>query len=314
VNAIIDKPGLYDDIPTARYHADDLCALPSLSSSILQIILSESPLHAWAAHPRLNMARERDDSRRSEIGSVSHKLAIGKGADIVVLPFDSYRKKEAQEGRDAATMAGKIPILADDYARALALSKPLAEAAEQYLGMRIDECLREQVIVWNEGKFWRRCMIDLARPDLSMLLDLKTTEASVSPISCARRVYDGYDVQAAFYTRGADAVDPAQTGRRTFGLIFAEQQTPFAISPPIEFSEAGIEMARQKVEIGCRKWDSCIATNRWPGYGSDVYIAEPPPWALQAWELRQTSDESLNPLHVPEDFHTKLELLYGRKS
>ncbi len=300
------------------YHRDNFLPAPSLSSSILQTLLSESPLHAWTCHPRLNPNYAEDDSgigdkRSVQIGSAAHKLAIGAGAELFVIEADSYRSKAAQELRDKAQGEGQTPILADDYARAQALAGPLAEAAEDYLQTKISDCLREQVIVWKEGPFWRRIMVDLARPDLTKVLDLKTTDASANPYACAKRAYDAYDVQEAFYKRGFDAIDPENMGYREFAFIFAEQNAPYAISPPIIFSEAGQEMARQKVEIGCRLFDSCLASNRWPGYGSDVYIAEPPSWKLSEWELRQTSDETLNPLPKPENWEKNLELLYGRR-
>ena len=47
-------PGLHYDVPEDVYHADRLCAVPTLSRAIAQRLLTRSPAHAWHAHPRLN--------------------------------------------------------------------------------------------------------------------------------------------------------------------------------------------------------------------------------------------------------------------
>lgn len=275
-------------MPASEYHRDP-CEQPSLSSSVAQALIYKSPMHAYAMHPRFGRQRG-DPARRAEIGSVAHKLALGVGSDVSIISFDNYRTKAAQEARDAAIAVGTIPILQSDYDAAEALAKPLAEAAAEYMGAPICDCLAERVVIWQESSGgWRRIMVDLMLPDYRRKLDLKTTEASVDPDSCVRRIYSsGYAVQDAFYTRGLDALDPAGIGRRQSALIFAEQSSPHAISPPIELSEAGREMGRKQVERACRIWDDCLRTGVWPGYSRDVYVAEPPSWELQ----RQMEDET----------------------
>lgn len=268
-------------MPAAEYHRDPAPA-PSLSSSIAQCIVNESPMHAYARHPRLGNTVRNDSARRAEIGSVAHKLALGAGSEVSIISADNYRTKAAQEARDAAIAAGTVPILQSDYDAAEALATPLADAAANYMGAPIADCLAEHVIIWQDASGgWRRVMMDLISPDYRRLCDLKTTQASVSPQACARRLYEGYHIQAAFYLRAADALDPAGVGLRRFGFIFAEQDAPHAISSPIELSEAGLDMGRKAVDRACRIFDQCLASGVWPGYSRDVYVAEPPAWSLQ---------------------------------
>lgn len=276
-------------MPAARYHSDP-AVRPSLSSSSAQLLVNESPAHAFARHPKLGGTVSNDSASRMEIGSVAHKLALGSGADVSIISADNYRTKAAQEARTAAVAAGTIPILQSDYDAAEALSKPLAEAASDYLGAPVADCLAENVVMWEEAPgCWRRIMVDLMTPDYRRICDLKTTQASVSPQSCQRRIYaDGYYFQNAFYLRGLDALDPAGMGLRRFGFVFAEQSPPYAVSPPIELSEAGLDMGRKQVERACKVWDACLASGVWPGYSRDVYVAEPPSWELQ----RQMEDEN----------------------
>lgn len=291
------EPGIWTGVPTAMYHTGPAPA-PELSSSVLQALLAGSPLHAWAAHSRLNPNAEREDARNMEIGSVAHKLVLGAGADIVVLDFKDYRTNAAKAARDEATALGKIPCLACDFVRAEELSVGLAVAAEAFMGMPISKCLREVVLLWRNPKTgcWRKAMLDICTPDLLRWADLKTTQASVAPDPCAKRIYDGYHVQAAFYRSGLDALHPEGRGRRSFGFIFGETSAPFAVSAPIDLTPGGWELAQQQVDVGSALWDSCLKLDRWPAFDQDPQQAEPPPYVVAGWLARMNGDHTLNPL------------------
>jgi hypothetical protein len=302
------QPGIHI-MDAKAYHADP-CPTPSLSSGILRTLLDESPLHAWHNHPRFNAQTERDPTREKEIGSVTHKLALDEGSKIVVLPFDSYQKKEPKELRAAAYAEGSLPILEDDYIEAKGLAMELRGAAEAYLGAKMADCLRERVITWQENGIWFRVMIDAMRKDLMKATDLKTVSGSAAEEACIRRIYqDGYDIQGSFYTRGLDAIDPDNMGRRDFAFCFGEQSAPHAVSPAIELSEAGLEMARSQVNTGIALWEGCLRTNYWPGYRTGTIVAEPPLWKLKQWEERLNSDETLNP--PPDLQHSQWAALAG---
>ena len=278
-----------------RYHADP-CPAPSLSSGVLRTLLDESPLHAWYKHPRFNPHTEDDPSREREKGSVTHKLSLGEGSQIIVLPFDNYMKKEAKELRAAAYAQGQLPILEVDYTDCKALANDLRASAEDYLGAKMEDCLRESVITWQENGLWFRIMVDAMRKDLLRMVDLKTLSGSAAEESCIRRIYqDGYDIQSAFYTRGVDAIDPDNRGRRGFAFCFGEQSAPYAVSPALELSEAGKEMAMSQVNTGIALWEGCIKTDYWPSYRRGTILAEPPAWKLKQWEERVMNDETLNP-------------------
>lgn len=288
--------GIWTGVPTAEYHAGCGTPTPALSNSVAQLLLTESPLHAWAA---FNRDKRSGGSRRMEIGSVAHRLALNAGAQIQRIDADSYRTNAAKALRDEALANGMVPCLTDDYDRAQALAVPLRAAAENYLGIPMDELLREVVVVWADPVTggWRRAMLDCCRRDLTAACDLKSTEASVAPDACARRIYaNDTHIQAGWYVGALDAVDPKNAGRRSFGFIFAESNEPFAVSPPLELSEAGYTMARQQIDVACALWDNAVATNNWPGFGTDPVIAEPPSFILSQWQGRYENDESLNPV------------------
>src|SRR5262245_50563917 len=78
---MIDGPGIYD-IPLAEYLADP-CPAPSLSASIAHILLSQSPRHAWEAHPRLNPHYEPEEAEAFDLGTAAHAYLL-EGAEVFV--------------------------------------------------------------------------------------------------------------------------------------------------------------------------------------------------------------------------------------
>lgn len=291
-------PGLYT-MPVARYHADP-CPAPSLSSGCLATLLDRSPYHAWHGHPRLGNGGN-DESRKTEIGSAVHRLVLEAGAEVAVLEFDSYRSKAAQAAQDQAHADGKLPILAEDHAVAVAIASPLREALENYMGAKVADCLRETVIIWQDGPHWRRALIDIMTPDLRRMADIKTSRGSASPPACVSRIFDaGYELQGEHYTRAAASLDPDGRGRREFAFLFAEVDAPHCVSPPIILSEGAQTIARERWEVGSKLWDSCLAHDYWPAYDQDALVAEAPQWFVQRWLARMNGDQTLNPVQPME--------------
>jgi hypothetical protein len=290
--------GLYA-MTAAQYHADP-CPAPSLSAGTLIRLLDQSPAHARHFHPRLGGARD-ELGRKTEIGSAVHRLALLAGPELQVIEADSYRSKAAQEARQEAERGGRQAILAEDYAIAQAIAGPLKDAAEQTLGCKIEDAIREAVVIWQDGEFWRRAMIDAMSPDLSRRLDLKTTRGSAAPPSCTQRIFDaGYQLQAVHYTTGIDRLVPALKGRGTFSFLFVEVDAPHCISPALELSEGAWDIARQQHDVGSKLWDSCLKHDYWPAYDTEPLVMEPPPWYLTRWMARMNSDQTLNPVQPME--------------
>jgi len=75
-------------------------------------------LHAWTECPRLNPNYEPDDDTKFDIGNVAHRVLLGRGKDISVVDFPDWRKKEAQELREAAADRGCIAVLRHQFEQA----------------------------------------------------------------------------------------------------------------------------------------------------------------------------------------------------
>lgn len=273
---MIEKPGFYD-MPASEYHADP-CPQPSLSHSIARVMLDRSPRHAFAAHPRFTKQPEKDVTVTMDAGSAIHKLLLGKGDDIKILPFDSYRKDAAKEAREAARAAHQIPIL-EPHIEAVAECAMAAEAQirdHPDLAGFFGPGRSEVVIAWEENGIWFRSMIDRLA-DNGQMYDLKTTQQAAAPHSWERRLQTVYATQDAFYRRGLRALGAAHPPPILF--VPVEQDAPYCISS-LTPAQSLVEYAEDEIDRAVDLWRRCITTGKWPGYPAVTGYVEATGWQL----------------------------------
>lgn len=269
----IRRPGIYS-LPAARYHADPVVR-PSLSHSVARILLDRSPMHARAAHPRLNPAfRPPEPTAAMIAGTVLHTLILGKGEAVQVIDADSYRTKDAKEERDACFARGVTPILRDDFDElrtcadaVLAQLRDDAEAASFFAPGR-----SEAVAIWRIGPVWCRAMIDrLPDAEGAPLWDIKSTGMSARPEDWERSLARRYATQAAFYRLGAGIALKRPVGEMRF-VVF-ERDPPYAVSI-VACGDTLMEAAEAEVMKAIKLWATCMVTDQWPGYGRGVHRIE----------------------------------------
>lgn len=272
------------------YHADAGSEPPSLNSGIAKILLEQSPMHAWMAHPRLNPNYRAEEDSRFDLGSAAHALLLeGAQAKIAVIEADDWRKKETKAQRDEARKSGLFPILAK-HNKALVQMVDVAReyVAKSELAGIFEQGKPEVKIRWQEGETHCRGMLDWLTDDNAIILDYKTC-ANAQPEAFARQIASmSYDVQAAFYVRGVDtlASQPHQGAR--FVFLAQEIEPPYACSL-VGMSEAFIEIANAKVTRAIELWRDCLSRNYWPAYGGRIAYAEPPMWAIKEHEERMVN-------------------------
>ena len=290
---MIDKPGIYENIPETDYHADP-CPQPSLSSSVARVLLSYSPRHAWHAHPRLNPNFEPEQSKRFDLGTTVHTIILRRGRDIVEVEAPDFRTKGAQAMRDQAYADGKTPVLTKD----LKTAKAMAESAlVQLRGVHGAEKFflegagrAETTLAWQEGPVWCRSRLDWLPNEAGQIVDFKTISSSARPEGLGRRIADqSYEVQAAFYERGLIALEPSLAGRVSVVFVFQETDPPHALSA-VTLDAGGMDIGREKVEQAIELWTRCLSENRWPSYPATITEAQYPTWALTFWNDRQARD------------------------
>jgi hypothetical protein len=290
----VTEPGFYR-MPAAMYHDDPVLA-PSLSNSIAKILVNQSPLHAWTAHPRLNPhgQLEKKPNRTMEIGSVAHALLLDKGADIVRVDAPNWQSKVAQAERADAYESGLLPILEEDFETAIAMVKvaraELALYPEIAPVLADDGGISEIVAVWRECSVWCRAMIDRCSTSLRTILDYKTTGDS-HPDACAARIANNsFQMQEPFYVRGLDALDPDCRGRRKFFFLYQEQEPPFACTVH-QLDGHYRAIGERQVETAINTWAACMAANRWPSYPRVIHQVAMKPWEEKEWLEREVEDE-----------------------
>src|SRR6185312_15901681 len=104
---LITKSGMYDGIPSDVYHSD-CCDGPSLSSSGARDLVMTCP--ALYKYRRDNPTT----SDAFDIGTATHLLVLEPSAfhaNIGIVPYDDYRKKEAKTARDDIRASGRTPLL-----------------------------------------------------------------------------------------------------------------------------------------------------------------------------------------------------------
>ena len=284
------EAGIHIDMPTAEYFAD-CCRMPSMTQSIAKILLAQSPLHAWHAHPRLNPDWQPDDPTKFDVGNVAHKLMIGRGKDIVVLDqFDSWRTKASQEAREEAQAVGKLAVLGHKFA----LADRMVKAAREQLGLRgLDEMFTaghgEAVLAWEDRGMWLRQMVDWLTIDKDFV-DYKTTDMSAAPHGLGRMMVNaGWPIQAAMAEWGLNSVVGHK--RRRFLFVVQETEKPYALTV-VEMSEAAMTMGRKQVNAAFEIWHRCMKANRWPGYPLEIVVPEYPGYAEASWLDREVNEFS----------------------
>jgi hypothetical protein len=280
----IDKPGSYK-ISFDEYLADP-CVEPSLTRGIARDLLFKSPLHAFANHPRLNPLHKEDEKEdKFSIGQAAHSLFLEGINKMWVVNADDWRKKEAKEAKAEALKMGMIPLLAKqaDAVREM-VEIAINRLKKSELSGIFDGGDSELSYVWQEGGLWLRCRLDKINKGRDLILDYKTSKASVNPEDFLRIILShNYDMQEAFYRRGVKAVEGTSP---KFVFMAQEVEYPYACSF-IALSPAFQAMADQKVIRAINLWEICMAKNDWPGYPQRVAWLELPPWATN-WEMRAT--------------------------
>lgn len=285
------KAGIHD-LSAAAYHADP-CPEPSLSSSVVKVLLDQSPLHARCCHPRLNPDYEHENRKDFDLGTAAHAMVLEDFDDFVFIEAPNYKTKAAQEQRDAAYAAGKTPLLPKQRE---AVTQMTVAATATALDGLLDNLTgdAEQTLIWQEHNgVWCRARPDWLRNDQRLIADYKTTtDASPDRWIRSQLFGLGYDIQAAFYLRGLRALLGYDAAWR---WVVQETKPPYAVSvvaplPPV------IELAEKKVERAIALWGECLRADRWPAYSRHVAWADLPTWRETQWlerEVRESETPAL---------------------
>jgi hypothetical protein len=279
------NPGIHD-LTDEQYHADP-CPSPSLSNSIIKVLLSKSPLHAWHAHPRLNPKYQAFDSDRFDLGTATHAMLLTDTAKLCVIDAPDWRTKAAKEQREVARANGMTVLLAHQERKAREMLDVAREfiSASPLLAPAFASGDSERTMVWKfADRIYCRAKYDKFSAADNLMIDYKTSSSPNPEAFMRSSMLDfGYDTQSEFYCQGVESI----TGRRPrFVFLVQEDSAPYSCY----IVEAGPSMqalAEHKVTRAQALWNHCLKRDEWPGYigPHDIYTAEAPAWAIQQEEM-----------------------------
>jgi len=280
------------EVSAADYHADAIDGeRPTLSKSTMMTLLSESPAHARWNHPRLNPNYERREEDKFSVGTVAHQVFLEGLATVAIVPFDDWRTKAAKDLRDDARVSGLIPLLAKDFERVEAMVVTVRSWLTANHPTLFVDGKPEQTITWEDRGVACRARLDWLLNDNTEIHDLKSTSRSANPEQwCRSSLFSiGADVQAAFYTRGVEAI----TGTRPeFKFVVCETEPPHALSV-IAMGPDVLALADKKIDYALDLWRRCLERDEWPAYSSRVAYADLPPWEESRWLAREEREHGL---------------------
>lgn len=276
------------EIPAEKYHADEIADRPTLSASIAKLLLTASPAHAKAAHPKLNPNLVRQDEQRFDVGTASHALLLEGISAVAVIPYENWRTKPAQEAKEEARANGLIPLLAtqwDEVQAMCAATRAQLDAYELTPPLFTDG-QPEKTLVWEDDHgVVCRARLDWLRHDHGAIDDFKSTSRTANPEQwCRSTLYSiNADIQAAFYLRGCEK---ALGVRPEFRFVVQETFSPYALSV-VSLGPDVLALADKKVGYAIDLWARCLRADSWPAYPARVATAELPAWEESRWLERE---------------------------
>jgi len=168
--------------------------------------------------------------------------------------------------------------------------KEAAEETRHALPFLVKDAQTEITAIWKHKppcspSIWCRCRIDVLMPDL-WIWDLKFTEDAALAAADRNIASNGYHIQAAANIDAVENLVEGAAGRVHFGLCFVEWQNPAIGIKRREIRGELLDVGQRQWTRAKTVWLECQATNKWPGYSSDIIEAQCPAW-IASDELEQ---------------------------
>jgi hypothetical protein len=246
-----------------EYHARQ-----ALSAGMAWTMVTECPLLAWY-QSAFNPGREEKNGKHFDIGTAAHlgTLEEHKLAErIVVLDCENYRTKAAQETRDGAYEAGKIPLLAKDWE----LVREIGHMIDLQCDLFRHGGPVEATYVWEwEGV---PCKARADKIAGNLIVDLKTA-ASASPQAFQRAmIRDGHHLRAAWYVDGyRQAMSNASVSvesRAAYRYVVVGKDEPHIVTQ-FELDARSLEWGRRLYRRALSEFRRAQETGVWSGYGRE---------------------------------------------
>lgn len=298
---MLSEPGFWE-LEADDYHQDPAPA-PSLSQSIGKDLLEFCPRVAWWKHPRLNPQFVPEDETKFDLGTVSHRLFLGKGKPFRAVDAPSWQGKQAQMLRDAYRQAGFVPILVHQHDNCMAMldalrkQLPSIEGGEFAFNPQFGD-IELCALSLDPVGCWGRSLIDFYGgkvPTGVVCWDYKTTSGSANPAGLRTQFNRlGWAFQAAFQERLITTLKPALAGKIAFKFLVQGNEEPYLCSVVEPDAEART-IAHKQVAAAFAIWKACLGgtlyRGAWPAYPRHSVPLGITQNAEAAWLARELDDE-----------------------
>jgi hypothetical protein len=259
---------------------------PMFSASLGHTLLSQSPAHAKAA-----LEQPDEPSTVMDLGAVAHELWLMGEASVCVISAPDWRTKVAKQARDAARLAGEIPVLTHQWeAVRTMVAAGIEQVAKCEPPIPFTNGIPERSIFWNEAGVECRATPDWLSRDYRLIEDLKTVSTSAHPAVFSRTLWDkGYHLQSALYRRAVKRVYGVDAD---FRFVVIETEPPHALSV-VALDPEATEFADQQLDTALAIWKRCLEAGEFPGYPTRACYAEAPAYLKAQWETRSYYDALL---------------------
>jgi hypothetical protein len=270
----ITATGIWDGMPDEVYHADPVKG-GSLSHSGSKTLLDCPERFAY------EQANGRAPNRHFDVGHAAHHQVLGTGPEIVVIPFDDWRSKDAKAAVKAARDRGAVPVKPAEMDDVRGMGRRLSR--HKVAGPLFErDGVVERSAVWLDEEFgvFLRARFDwsfVAADGVFTIVDYKSTEGKASPAKVAKAIYDfGYYTQHVFYQAGAEVCGLGD--RIRFLFVFQEKNPPY-ICTVAEIDDESHDWAGLAVRKAVETFARCRERGEWPDYADDIIRASLPKYA-----------------------------------
>jgi hypothetical protein len=282
----ITEPGFYSGIPLETYHSADICAGPSISSTMLRDISTSSPAHAYAKAAFNPNRAEPKEGEAMNLGSAVHWVVArepGFGDRFVVRPemFEGSKwngnridcKRELKRWK----RDGKIVLTEKNVEQMAGMTAALGQHPMVQAGILRGRL--EQSGFWIDKRtgLWCKIRPDAIPNDSGDFADLKTT------LSVMYRDLQNTIVEYAYHQQGALILEGARAlgfEASSFNLVWVESSAPYAVRVT-QLKDDDLNRGHKQNVAARSIIADCLKSGVWPGPGDgrdDAEYIDLPDW------------------------------------
>jgi len=256
-------------ITNEQYHA----AKEWISNSGLGLI-HQAPAKYYEAH--LNPKRKpRKESKVFDFGSAMHSMTLEENLfheQFIVPPNFSGEVSQYRKQQFAKANKDKTFVTTDTLEHIQGMREAIYAHPAAAKLLSFGEA--EKSYTWVDPLTGMKCKIrpDWWNPNVRAIIDVKST-VDASDKGFARSAFKfRYHVQSPFYFDGmrANGKDP-----KVFIFIAVEKEPPYLVNV-VMYESNEMEMGRSIYQEDLQTYKTCLETDTWPGYGTEIKALELP--------------------------------------